>query len=385
MTENALYYPYIHIRDVNWLKATLLLFSQVKRMVPTNSTPADTPDVKLFTHFPSDMEPLIAPAQLDSCRVIEAQKYLANKLLCDANNPEFERAFGKETARQELPADGFGFQIHQSKLSRKLREALRESNLAWKPGQFEPYSFSTEYIELHPRVGQAVMATLAIACAKSEGLDIVGDSRSEGLHKCLLEKDSHSVYETWLNLDTRPPDPPAATGRELFEFLVGFACDVSNLQPSDLAAMRADREPIRKLMSRLNEHAKNIDPMDEGPRRVEQFKDEATAILKAWRQDRANMSAFWRQFFGHGLADAGVKFFEKVADKTVAGAGLGAIPGLTFGSLAMSGIVGAAAGLSIGLVAHAGRSMAAIRKTERESLYRYLTLLGKAGVEFRSV
>jgi hypothetical protein len=29
MNQKALYYPYIHIQDLNWLKATLLLFSRL--------------------------------------------------------------------------------------------------------------------------------------------------------------------------------------------------------------------------------------------------------------------------------------------------------------------------------------------------------------------
>ena len=34
--QPALYYPYIHIRSENWLKATLLCVPAVKRIVPEN-------------------------------------------------------------------------------------------------------------------------------------------------------------------------------------------------------------------------------------------------------------------------------------------------------------------------------------------------------------
>src|SRR5688572_31872030 len=33
--KKALYYPYIHFRDIEWLKATLLCFPQVSRMAPS--------------------------------------------------------------------------------------------------------------------------------------------------------------------------------------------------------------------------------------------------------------------------------------------------------------------------------------------------------------
>jgi hypothetical protein len=32
MAEQALYYPYIQIRDIEWVKATLLLFERIYRM-----------------------------------------------------------------------------------------------------------------------------------------------------------------------------------------------------------------------------------------------------------------------------------------------------------------------------------------------------------------
>jgi hypothetical protein len=33
LDRDSLYYPYIRIRDVNWLKATLLYFPHVRRIV----------------------------------------------------------------------------------------------------------------------------------------------------------------------------------------------------------------------------------------------------------------------------------------------------------------------------------------------------------------
>jgi hypothetical protein len=39
--RGALYYPYIHIHDENWLKATPLSFRQVRRIVPYRFTVRD--------------------------------------------------------------------------------------------------------------------------------------------------------------------------------------------------------------------------------------------------------------------------------------------------------------------------------------------------------
>jgi hypothetical protein len=54
------------------------------------------------------------------------------------------------------------------------------------------------------------MATIAIASAQSDGLDIVGDERSGTLHRVLLEQDLDSIYDAWLG-NTMPPRPRLPT------------------------------------------------------------------------------------------------------------------------------------------------------------------------------
>ena len=163
MATNALYYPYIHIRDIEWLKGTLLLFSQVRRMLPGGGfTPADREEVLPFIQAYANGRSLVCSADLFSERCQSAQRKLAERLLRDAKDPEFVRAHGFYEARKGLTAVDFGFQIHQQKLIPALRNALKDSRLAWKPGMPEPYDEYIEYIELHPRVGEAVMSTLAM-------------------------------------------------------------------------------------------------------------------------------------------------------------------------------------------------------------------------------
>lgn len=60
--RDALYYPYIRIHSQNWLKATLLCFPRVRRILPENFTPFDVPEVKAFTDLrlgPADPLPLL--------------------------------------------------------------------------------------------------------------------------------------------------------------------------------------------------------------------------------------------------------------------------------------------------------------------------------------
>jgi hypothetical protein len=387
MAENALYYPYIHIRDIDWLKGTLLLFSQVRRMVPGNWTPDDGADLRPFLESKSG-EPLLQSTNLFADRVERAQRTLAEKLARDADNPEFQKNYGFEATRAGVSTDDLGFQVHQGKLSSDFQHALSRLRLSWGPANPEPHDKREEYIELHPKVGQAVMATIAIACAKGEGLDIVGDKRSEGLHQCLLDKDEDAVYDAWLHPDARLNDPKEVTNRELFEFFVRFHCNVTAVTPEKLYSLGKDRQPLRKVMSRLQEHAARIASMDPGPRRDERFKDEVSSVLKEWDNDRANMSSTWREFFGKGLADAVSKFLEKVTDKIFTGAASGASAGLlgaqTGSGLASATFIGAGTGLAIGLIVHTGKSIATVRERGRESPYRYLTLMKEAGAVFRS-
>jgi hypothetical protein len=396
MNHNALYYPYIHIHDVNWLKATLLLFSQVRRMMPVNFTPADSEAIRAFTEWSDKHPALLAPANLRTERAEAAQAGLAKRLLADAQDPSFVSNYARAAARQGLAADNPGFQIHQAKLAEPLKEALRATGLAWRPDSWEPYDKFEEYVELHQRVGEAVMSTLAIAAATGEGLDIVGDARSGPLHDCLLEKKAGEIYDAWLHPAALQPPPRRSHGEDLFEFLIGFTCDLSNVTPKKLATLHDDREPLRKLIKRLRRLASDIPAMDPGPDRDTYFQDIASKALRHWRSDRKSMHSYWRKFFGEGLVDTSEKFVETVAEKltggaaeaaagVAAGAGAGAVAVAGGGAaLATAAIASAGVGLAVGVVFHGVKSYFRMRTAERDSPYRYLTLMEKAGVVFRS-
>lgn len=387
MADRALYYPYIHIRDVEWLKATLLLFSQVRRMTPAQGAQADDGgEILPFTEWRGSAEPMLTSANLWLERAVAAQDELARRLLEDAKDWDFRNQFGQYAAEAIRGADDHGFQIHQAKLQESLKGVLRETQLAWEPGSPEPYDPQLEYIEVHPRIGEAVMATLAIACAMGEGLDIVGDKRSGPLHDCLTRKQPKDVYDAWLKPASNISDPPQADARELFEFVVAIACDTTKLDAETLAKMGANRDPIRRLMHTLAERTKDMAAMDPGKERTEQFRDETAKILKAWADDRINLDNYWKKFFSLGLMEPGGKFFEKIIGKAAeampaaATATTGALAGLVlYGPLLASG-----AGVGIGLFTHAAKSYADLRRQDHESPYRYLTLLEGAGVVIRA-
>jgi hypothetical protein len=408
MNQKALYYPYIHIHDVSWLKATLLLFSELRRMLPMDFMPSDSQEVRAFAETSDTHPALLTAANLWTSRAINAQEVLARRLMEDACDGTFRSTHDIYATRQLMKPNDPGFQIHQMKLAEPLKEALRCTGLAWVPYNPEPYFYAGEYVEMNPRIGEAVMSTLAVAAATGEGLDIVGDRRSGELHNCLLEKKAEEIYNAWLHPPALQPAPGQPGGEDLFEFLVGLPCDLSGVTPESLAAL--DREPLRKLITRLREIASNIPAMDAGPEREGYFNDAASKVLQEWRSDRSNLSNYWRTFFGQGKIDGSQKFVEKVADKltsgtekaagglvgaaasaggggiagAAAGGGTAAMAGAGAAAMATAAVASAGVGLAIGVVFHAVRSYSRMRENEENSPYRFLTLMEEAGVVFRS-
>ena len=380
MTNGALYYPYIHIRDVDWLKGTLLLFDSVNRMLPPEYTCGPNDDYRL-----SDFQGvgLLRAANLFSERSFAAQEALERRFRASADDPDFLLRYGR-AATLSATQDYYGFQIHSDKSTFPLRDTLVALGLAWEPLNVEPYDSDHRYLQMHPRVGQVVMSTIAVASAQHDGLDIVGDERSGSLHRVLLEKDLAEIYDAWLG-DLVPAPPSAASETEVFEFLIETHADLAQLTPEALIAL--DREPLAALLEAIKRETSEIPAMDPGPMREQRFADTTAMIVSEWRSDRQNLSPFWRAFFGGGAKET-VEFLKKGADgvtTTIGGAAAGTdvTSGLILGHFEQ-GLFAAAGTLTIGLATSAIRSHRRSREQAAKSPYRYLTTLEENGVVFRS-
>jgi hypothetical protein len=168
------------------------------------------------------------------------------------------------------------------------------------------------------------------------------------------------------------------------------------LSVEKLRQITAEREPIDTLITALREQAAKIPSMDSGKDREYAFIHSASKVLENWQRDRKNLSSFARElFFNSETGKVVTTFAEKVADKTLTGLAAGVATKATvaaggassagwFGSLAAGGIIGAGAGLIIGLVAHAGKTYFKQLDREKRSPYRFLTTLEDEGVVFRS-
>jgi hypothetical protein len=379
-TAGALYYPYIHIKEVNWLKANLIIYPCVKRMLPLTYIPSDG-EVHKFTQPFDKKDPLLTPVNINSPRSREAQASLASKLEKSSRSKTFRKTYGEETTRQSVSVDSLGFQIHAMKLSEDLKQVLAKNKLSWEPINREWYDFKKGYIEVHPRVGEAIMSTIAIACAHGEALDIVGDERSGELHHTLLEKDLESVYDAWLGPPKKMTPPKAPSGEKLMEFILGVQGDLSSLSLKNIYNISSQREPINKLVEALREHAANIPPVDDEDQMDEAFKDAASDVMKGWRSDRKNLRGFAKTFFGADSAKQATDLARNVAEKTLSEV---AKKSGWFGSMVLGGLIAAGPGIVIGLVAHSGTTYYKIHQREENSPYRVLTTLERAGAVYRS-
>ena len=97
LDRDALYYPYITIDNVNWLKATLLCFPQVRRIIPSGYVPEDIAAIRPFLKIKGARgEPLLGNMYPDTSSCNAEQERLA-RLISD-ELPTFRRRFSKAAA-----------------------------------------------------------------------------------------------------------------------------------------------------------------------------------------------------------------------------------------------------------------------------------------------
>lgn len=186
-----------------------------------------------------------------------------------------------------------------------------------------------------------------------------------------------------------------ASGEELMEFILGIPNDTSNLRdlkPDRIYELIEERDQINKLMTKLREKAAKIRPVEDVALRDGAYMDAVNDVLNEWKNDRNNFAGFGRAFFGQDTTKLASDFAKTVADKTLSGIVAGTVTKAAatptagagwIGTLATGGLIGAGAGLVIGLLIHAGTTYRKQIKREKDSPYRFLTVLEKAGIVFR--
>lgn len=390
---DALNYPYIRVRDVNWLKQTLLLFPRVARMTPGYDAPPDAPEIEPFVWTAKGRAGLLRPVDLQSHGVYEAQRQLIHRVeqMLEADEVGFRSRFGREafaTPYQttapvrdvwgERLDPNAGFQLHSRKMLEQLEYFLRSQRLAWRPEN--PHGGS--YLEMHPRLGAAVMTTLAFAAARDEGLKVV--TEFPDLHGQILVGGVEGLLDRLANDEAQQQDHPLGA-QQIAEVIVYQRCDVSGLSADDLVALGDERAAFARFRQALEDEAKALPQTIGNPTILQEYLDETVnAILAQWRKDRAGFTPLAKAVFGDDAINEPKTLLQKIAERALTTeVGGPAATGTLIGGLTAHAVAGAAAGCVIGLAVHTLKSWRQVKRREADSPWKYLTTLENGGVGFR--
>jgi len=389
--QDALYYPYIHLRNEEWLKTTLLYFPHVIRMIPPNYRLNDSLFVTELTQTRGRREePLVGGYELDSWVAYQAGLRLADRLKTDAQNPVFRTRFSRTATKTRWGNDSV-FQIHRDKLGWEIWHALQETELAWRSSTQDP----EVWIALHPLIGETVMATAAAAVAKDQGLEIVTDAPH--IHGVAACRDEETIYQTLVyGASSRPqgteqPNIGEPITLRLAHLVFANRFDLSQLTVRELAAMSREGDALFDFRRMLAERVARIPRMDSETRREQYLKELAKAIVEEWDSRRRTLSKFMKRFIGAGPLEEGkgpitdlVKSLMPAALTSVAGTGATVAAGTTAGAvttatLLTTAAVAAAPGLAVGLAFYGVKTWRALGEEQRSGPLRYLSLLKEQG------
>jgi hypothetical protein len=238
---------------------------------------------------------------------------------------------------------------------------------------------------MHPRLGGAIMTTLAIACAQNEGLEIV--TEFPDVHGRAIAARSRNVFDDLIDDEDDLPEAlnGEAGARRIAEVIVYQRCDVSRLSAEDMIALGDERAAFARFRRALEEEAKSLPPMLGDRCRLQEYLDDTVNdIFRRWRADRANFGRLARTVFGDEAINEPGKVLEKIVEKAI-GIGGPTAAGAGVGDLTAHTLVGAGGGLVIGVATHTFAAWRRLRQTEAESPWRYLTSLENGGVGFRMI
>jgi hypothetical protein len=352
----ALYYPYIHIRSEHWLKATLLTFPKVYRMVP------------LGQYFPED-DPTIIPYTGDSKHCL-----LDNVNTADPAARDAQRQLLKELKKNEktilsryqqdpnypLPLDKY--LLHDQKLDDDLREYLLTHNLAWPDNDFAAKG-QRNWLGLHPLLGSAIMSSLGLTLADQYGHDIVTNSTAD--HETLISTETSDIIDRLLGNKHRPnPPEDRDTATHLGQLIINRTINLDAISIDDIRALH-DNKKTRKEFIAFKEHlagvAETIGPVADPKTREERLKAKAKDTIDAWHAYQATLPI--------RIANALIDVSDLHAPELFA-------PVLT--GAATLGHLHVATGVSVSFIAYGALRIYREYQKHKQSPYRYLSTIAAA-------
>jgi hypothetical protein len=340
--RHALYYPYIHIRDENWLKGAILGFQQVRRIVPEGFSIKDVSITKPYMELEGPAGPLLEAVSVESSQIGETQAWLRTKI--SERIADLRGKYSEEETRRSLKGDSDSFQMHAGKfIDPAFVHMLKKEHLAWHARDLSnPDSFN--WLTMHPKFGSAMMSVLALAVARLRGLSVL--TPSGRIHHELLANSEEAVFEKLVEI----PHPAGsattdATVEELSHVVITTGFDLTRLKPRDILELLKEGKDLRAFRAAVAKFAANIPKDVEGDERVRRLKQEAALILDEWNSYSRGLPKFAKD----AIVDTAL---DKSPDKLIEAGLTGAAAGAVAGS-----VIGAVPGLLISIAVAAGIKM----------------------------
>jgi hypothetical protein len=356
--RHALYYPSIRIHDVNWLKATLLSFPQVRRIVPSKyDSPEDQELVQEYLETQGPRGPLLVNEDAQQPVSLDAQHRLMKKIKQDIG--DFTKRFSETNTRKELGKACNRYRIHDKKFEYGVLADLKSHHLAW-PAKED----SKSWWALHPTLGRAIMSTIAISIANSKGLDIVTDDVA--VHRSICTQKDEDVFLELLGHDVPPvPQGLVAGEDELAHLVMTTHFDVSNLSVPQIVELQQGGSDLQKFKNKLTSIARTIPDVSDPVERRKRFDAAAKDVMAEWEKHKTSLVK---------------KGFGAIFDATDTKLPEGAIAALSIaGGAAQFTLMATAIGAAIGLTTYAGLKMWRKYQESIDSPYNYLSKVVRAG------
>ena len=238
-TYQALYYPFIHFKDDDWVKVAALYWDQLGRIVPTDYTTEDSSTVKALGSFVRDLRPDWVRSEFAKSFVDFIQEYapqLKAKYALALRDTWPALSGSQRPPRAGGPSGNdlrLGY-IYYEKLSDDVRRVLKDSGLA------SPDDRGERWIGMHPRLAWVYMTALAEQLAGEHGLRPLTDETRDHMALSALstERLAHALLEDVALVDAAPTATEVETVLVSVAFRAVVPKDPANLSIDKVLAFR---------------------------------------------------------------------------------------------------------------------------------------------------
>lgn len=280
LDRDALYYPNIRIENVDWLKATLLCFPQVRRIVPGGIEPNDTDQLRQFAATHGARGPLLVNVTPDSEESLAEQRRLARRI---QEHVEFlKKHYSRDASQLAILHEQDLYRIFYLKVDEELRDVLLGNSLAW------PSPTDNGCFLLHSKLGKAVMATIAVAIANENGLDIVTDD--ESAYRAVFTQNQEDVFDELVGaLRSRSSSPSQELTDELAEVFIQTYFDVSKLSIEQIVELQGNGLDLMRFKKEIAHVARSIPDIRNPTEREGRLRLAAERIKHEWEEYRHSL------------------------------------------------------------------------------------------------